>query len=134
VLEHLALNEFRVALRNTYLYLKPKGVFRFVLPDLEKLADEYLNSDAVDASITFMEQSYLGRKKRASNLIEFIGDWIGHSNHLWMWDFKSVGSELENIGFQDIRRARFGDSEETHFSYVEDLGRWEGSLGVECLK
>ncbi|MES2692496.1 MAG: methyltransferase domain-containing protein [Verrucomicrobiota bacterium] len=33
-LEHLALDEFRTALRNTYAILKPGGTFRFVLPDL----------------------------------------------------------------------------------------------------
>lgn len=38
VLEHLALDDFRRALRNTYLYLEPGGIFRFVLPDLEYYA------------------------------------------------------------------------------------------------
>lgn len=134
VLEHLALVGFRVALTNTYLYLKSGGVFRFVLPDLEKLASDYLVSDAMDASVTFMEQTHLGKKKRPSNLVEFVGDWLGHSEHLWMWDFNSVILELEKVGFRHIRRAESGDSDHTCFSSVENPQRWEGCLGVECVK
>ena len=134
VLEHLTLNEFRVALRNTYSYLKPGGIFRFVLPDLKKLAEDYLESSAVDASITFMEQSHLGKKRRPSNPLEFAAYWLGHSGHSWMWDSSSVSSELEKVGFKEVRRAQFGDSEDPHFSHVEDFERWKGALGVECVK
>src|SRR5712691_5357503 len=35
VLEHLSLEDFRVALRNTHKLLRKDGVFRFVMPDLE---------------------------------------------------------------------------------------------------
>src|SRR4051812_43659884 len=38
VLEHLALADFRTALRNTRAILRDGGIFRFVLPDLELLA------------------------------------------------------------------------------------------------
>src|SRR5437016_6228704 len=53
VLEHLSLADFRTALRRTYEYLHPGGVFRFVLPDLEKLARDYVDSSDARASITF---------------------------------------------------------------------------------
>ena len=35
VLEHLSPDNFRIALGNTYKFLQPGGVFRFVLPDLQ---------------------------------------------------------------------------------------------------
>ena len=37
VLEHMTLDEFRLALRNVFSYLRPGGTFRLVLPDLEQL-------------------------------------------------------------------------------------------------
>src|ERR1041384_622150 len=49
VLEHLALDDFRTALRNTYDLLAPDGVFRHVMPDLRKIASDYLASADVDA-------------------------------------------------------------------------------------
>src|ERR1700761_4288792 len=42
VLEHLALADLRTTLRNTFGYLRPGGIFRFVLPDLEWLAWSYV--------------------------------------------------------------------------------------------
>ena len=35
VLEHLSLEDFRIALKNTYSMLQMRGIFRMVLPDLE---------------------------------------------------------------------------------------------------
>lgn len=37
VLEHLSLEDFRVSLIETHRLLVNNGIFRFVLPDLEKL-------------------------------------------------------------------------------------------------
>src|SRR5436190_15654568 len=36
VLEHLAVDDLRKALRNTFTYLKPEGIFRAILPDFEQ--------------------------------------------------------------------------------------------------
>jgi SAM-dependent methyltransferase len=43
VLEHLSYDDFWVALRNTHRLLKPGGLFRLVVPDLEMRARKYLN-------------------------------------------------------------------------------------------
>lgn len=134
VLEHLALDDFRTAIQNSYLYLNKGGIFRFVVPDLERLARDYLNSQDANAAILFMEQSNLGRKTRPRGGEELLREWFGNSPHLWMWDFKALSAELERVGFRKIRRAQFGDSEESLFSDVEDPDRWKDCLGVECVK
>src|SRR5438046_2163574 len=57
VLEHLSLNDFRVALANTYRILKPGGTFRCVVPDLEAITRSYLHkleSKRETASIEFI--------------------------------------------------------------------------------
>lgn len=134
VLEHLALEDFRAALRNSYKLLKPGGVFRFVLPDLEGLIKDYQNNSSTNASMEFMEESYLGRHKRAKGFKGFLREWLGNSKHLWMWDFKSMKKELEEVGFRSIRRAYYHDSEHPEFKDVEELRRWQGQLGVNCFK
>ena len=50
VLEHLSLEDFRTALRNTFSCLRPGGIFRLVVPDFERLAREYLRVVRVDCS------------------------------------------------------------------------------------
>jgi len=134
VLEHLALEDFRTALNNSYKLLKPGGVFRFVLPDLEDLIKSYQNNTSVNASMEFMEESYLGRHQRAKGLKGFVREWLGNSKHLWMWDFKSMKKELEAVGFKSIRRAYYHDSQHPEFKEVEELRRWNGQLGVNCFK
>ena len=44
VLEHLSLNDFRIALSNTFRIIQPGGYFRLVLPDLEYIARQYIEN------------------------------------------------------------------------------------------
>jgi hypothetical protein len=134
ILEHLAFQDFRMALQNTYRYLKSGGTFRFVMPDLEQLARDYLSSSDSRAALVFMESSYLGKETRSRGLKGLLRERLGNSAHLWMWDFKSIVPELANAGFSEIRRAYFGDSTLACYRDVEEIGRWEKCLGVQCIK
>ena len=134
VLEHLSLNDFRVALQNTYRKLEAGGIFRFVLPDLEYYAKRYISDSSADAALSFMRGTSLGYQNRSHSLKGFLLSYMGNSQHLWMWDYKSIECELREIGFQEIRRATFGDSIDPRFDGVEEQNRWVDCLGVECKK
>jgi hypothetical protein len=134
VLEHLALEDCRKTLKNVHTYLHPGGVFRFVLPDLEFYARQYLSSDDPKAAQIFMAETYLGEHIGARGLKSLPRAIFGRSQHLWMWDYKAFVPELEAAGFTAIRRAQFGDSGDPVFADVEDPGRWENCLGIECRK
>lgn len=134
VLEHLALDEFRITLRRVFTYLAPGGTFRFVLPDLEGLVRSYTASSDAAAASRFMSESYLGvdaQGKGASRLLKAL---FGRSAHLWMWDEKNMARELVDAGFTAIRRAQIGDNPDPRFAEVEDAGRWENCLGMECRR
>jgi predicted SAM-dependent methyltransferase len=134
VLEHMALEELRAAIRNVYRYLQPGGIFRLVLPDLEYLARNYIADERADAASRFMEASHLGVKTQSRGLAGLPQMLFGRSRHWWMWDYKSLSEELHAAGFLRIRRAALGDSADLHFGDVEDPGRWENCLGIECSK
>ncbi|SRR5579884_3204916 len=134
VLEHLSLHDCRIALQNTYTYLKPTGIFRLVVPDLEYLAREYLESTKPQPALEFVQALCMGRRTRPRNLGSFLRDWLGNSQHLWMWDYRSLKVELARVGFHHIRRASFGDSPEPRFAEVEERSRWDHCLGMECRK
>ena len=134
ILEHLALEDFRKALTNTYDMLMNGGCFRLVLPDLEYSVRKYVDDSSTDAAAVFMKETSLGKEQRSRGLKGFVSDWIGNSQHLWMWDYKSIALELENAGFKNIRRASYGDASDEVFKDVEDEKRWENCLGVECKK
>ncbi len=134
VLEHLSLNDFRSALINTYKTLQSGGIFRLVLPDLEYSVRQYFSDSTNDAANKFMRETYLGIESRPRNLRGFFISWLGNSNHLWMWDYKSMMQELQNAGFIEVRKASFGDSSDTMFLNIENKNRWDNCLGVECKK
>lgn len=132
VLEHLSLKDFRTALRHTFELLQPEGLFRLVLPDLQLLAERYVQSNDPQAALAFMRETSLGAEERGRTLSSFVRSWLGNSSHLWMWDLKSMTQELADVGFINIRRCVAGD--EPIFVAAEDPGRFVDSLGVQCQK
>jgi hypothetical protein len=126
--------DLRRALKETYRVLLPRGIFRLVLPDLQRLARAYLDSDAPDAALRFMRATLLGREERPRSFGGFLRAWIGNSEHLWMWDYQSLSTELVYAGFINIRKAEYGDSTDPKFHSVESADRWAACLGIECLK
>ncbi|MBE9033800.1 class I SAM-dependent methyltransferase [aff. Roholtiella sp. LEGE 12411] len=134
VLEHLSLEQLRQSLKNCYRYLKPGGIFRLVLPDLEYMAQQYVKSTSPEAALEFMRVTWLGKEHRQRSLFTFFKEWVTVTQHLWMWDYKSLSLELKNVGFQEIRRAYIGDSDILAFSELEDPERWENELGIQCQK
>lgn len=136
-LEHLSLQDFRKALMNSFKILKKGGVFRCIVPDLEFAARLYikeLDSNDNFASINFLNNTLLGIKERPKGLNGFLSSFFGNSHHLWMWDNKSLSEELRNVGFAQIRVCKFNDSEDIMFKFVEDIGRFENAVAIECIK
>jgi predicted SAM-dependent methyltransferase len=134
VLEHLALEDLKSALRKTHSFLSEEGIFRFVIPDLRFYAQHYVNNSSVTAAHTFMKDTCLGQEKRERSLYGFFLQWLGNSQHRWMWDYLSIEEELRQVGFRKIRRANYNDAEDPMFHKVENKKRWENSLGIECVK
>ncbi|MBI1767933.1 MAG: methyltransferase domain-containing protein [Bacteroidetes bacterium] len=137
VLEHLALDDFRKAISNTYKILRFGGIFRCVVPDLETYARNYLTkleSGDAEASIGFLNDSLLGEKSRVRGIKGLAISQFGNANHLWMWDFLSLAAELRNAGFKNIKRCKFNDSSDKAFNLVEDEGRFKDAVAIECTK
>jgi SAM-dependent methyltransferase len=127
VLEHLALADCAVALRNTFRLLKPGGLFRLVVPDLECRARQYLSrleDGKPQASSWFMRAAGLGAEHRSRGAAALTRVALGNSAHLWMWDERSMAAALRQAGFVDIRRCRFNDCADPAFRDVEDAARF----------
>jgi hypothetical protein len=138
VLEHLSLMDLRVSPRNSYEVLEKGGIFRCVLPDLEWSCKEYLKLKDLGvetaANVFVDEFTMFGLNNRPIKLIDKVKSLYGNSKHLWMWDFESLKKELQEVGFKEIRRSSFNDSEDSYFNYVEDEGRFINCLAIECKK
>jgi SAM-dependent methyltransferase len=141
VLEHLSLQDFRIALKNSYKILKPGGIFRCVVPDLEAAARDYINAltmrgeERSNASINFIGKvTLLGLDSRPRGLKNILSLLWGNSRHLWMWDKESLSMELKKAGFVNVRQCEFNDSDDKMFEYVENQGRFTKAIAFECSK
>jgi predicted SAM-dependent methyltransferase len=130
----LTLEEFRIAVRNVFCYLRPGGTFRLVLPDLEQLIKVYMTDGTPGAASRFMRDSYLGEQALSRGVRALPTALFGRSRHLWMWDYKGIAEQLAAAGYTDIRRAELGDSSDPRFNEVESEGRWTNCLGVDCKR
>ncbi len=134
VLEHLAFDDLLRALREVHRVLRPGGVFRSVLPDLQYEVDGYIKSTAADPASELMRSTLLGVEHRERGFMGVLRAWLGNSRHVWMWDFKSMAYQLGQAGFVQIRSAAMGDSDEVAYLEVESAERWQNALGFECRK
>jgi SAM-dependent methyltransferase len=135
VLEHLTLNEFHTALENTKKVLRPGGIFRLIVPDLEWAAREYIRRlDAGDpkANSFFLEDTCLGKKERIHGLPGIVYNTFATSAHGWMWDSLSLADALDEHGYKQVRKCSFGDCEDTMFALVEDRRRFENAIAMEA--
>lgn len=127
ILEHLVLNDFHIALHNTWRLLKAGGVFRLVVPDLRWRAEAYVGASAdgdPEASSAFLRSCCLGIETRPRGLWRMMISAFGHSKHLWMWDEPAISEALQAAGFRNIRRNKIGDSTDPMFAKVEEKGRF----------
>ncbi|MCX6313708.1 MAG: methyltransferase domain-containing protein [Sphingobacteriales bacterium] len=137
VLEHLSLNDFHQALKNTYGLLKSGGIFRCVLPDLEFSILQYIEdvkSKPELASINFLNGTMLGIKDRPKGFKQFVISLMGNSHHLWMWDQYALKNALEEAGFIKVRKCIYNDCEDKMFKLVEDESRFINAISFEAVK
>lgn len=140
ILEHLALDDFHTALRNTYLLLRPGGIFRCIVPDLEIRARRYIASlengedKRAEASIEFCRKTSLGRQIRPKS---FVNKWLAACSnklHLWMWDRYSLEYALREHGFIDVVPFVIGRSMDEALLRPERDYQFNDAVSIEARK
>jgi len=137
VLEHLTRQCALQAVGNCYRFLKPGGIFRIIVPDLESITRNYLRGvdvEDVGASDKYMMDLGMAPPETATAWKSKIRCIFGHSQHQWMYDRYSILSLLRERGFSENRIAGFGDWNDERFSEVEDKGRHLNAICTESRK
>jgi SAM-dependent methyltransferase len=141
VLEHVPRDDIPAVLRNTFRLLRPGGVFRLVVPDLQWRVARYLASASggdATAADTLIESCLLGARSRPSTPASWLRRQFGSSAHLWMYDFAALRHLLGEAGFDQIRRCTLGDSDDPMFALVEEADRFyeagEAELAIEAIR
>jgi len=98
--EHLDRIESATFLKESLRVLKPGGILRLVLPDLNKITVRYLrkgNSDDFMNRLGICERRPRGVIEKMKYLI------IGSRKHMWMYDAKTLSEYLRKNGFSKMR-------------------------------
>lgn len=127
-LEHLNYPDDTVKfLELAYKWLKPGGVLRLAVPDLELAARAYMSHG--DLSFLYGKdfKAYYHKDKPAERLNFFIKAW----NHQICYDFDLLGSLLQDAGFKIIFRREPNESSIPDFDHDRFVSE---SLYVEAIK
>ncbi|MBI3090844.1 MAG: hypothetical protein HYY96_09270 [Candidatus Tectomicrobia bacterium] len=141
ILEHLSKEDFHSAISNIYKYVAIKGYFRCIVPDLELMAEEYLNRLSskdyelcTSANTYFLTNSHLGFFKTRMSFLARIKEVLSNARHQWMWDRYSLSRALKDHGFREVKFCVYGEWADERFGEVEDSGRHKDSICIEARK
>ncbi len=117
MLEHIVPASAELIIRECYRVLKPGGVLRIVVPDLEASVRAYVERDRAyfpsrETAIAdaFIDTLYLrpapkgGRLERTIRAVLRTDD----GGHKWMYDAESLILRVQRAGFTDIERVAAG--------------------------
>jgi SAM-dependent methyltransferase len=117
MLEHLCPDEAESCLREVYRVMKPGGVLRLALPDLDYIIEQYdpTNPEATLVSI------YQGRSRKTNPL----------ARHWWHYNAKSLAELLQRLGFRELVRCEY---QQGRCAEVEIIDHRPNSLFMEGVK
>lgn len=127
VLEHFGRHEYKIVLKRWYDVLKPGGILKLSVPDLEKVFNLYC------------EKKY--------SLKQLTGFLYGGQNykenfHYIGFDFLTLKSDLESLGFAEVKTWDWKNSEHSSYddfsqAYLPHMDKENGvlmSLNIQAKK
>ena len=156
-LEHLPRSIARNLCADVYRTLRPKGIFRIVVPDLEFAVNNYLQSkkhqhppepNMPDIEIwkspcgklnayfsKFPSEYRLIVRKRWDMTHKIVRRLLWKDQgHQWMYDFEDMKALLLASGFRDIQKVGFRAGRCPDVTRLDIEGRRDESLYVEAIK
>jgi len=125
--EHLTVEEARTSLTDFKRVLKPGGVMRVAMPNLEEAVDHYINLPIdKDPVIKRFKLDFI--KTRAERINMAFRAW----GHLWLYDAEELQRRLKEVGFKHIEQCKLGKSTYPELRKLEI--RDESTLVMEAKK
>ena len=128
-LEHLTVEEGLTALKDFRSTLKPNGIMRVAMPDLQGIVDLYLNPNWKKQNAVFFNKFGLGHVQTRAELLNINLRWWGHQ---WLYDWEELERRLREAGFTKITQCRLRQSTTQELQGLET--RNESSLIAEAIK
>jgi SAM-dependent methyltransferase len=146
VLEHLYRSDAVQLLAECKRVLKPGGILRLVVPDVQTMARNYLaskgshreaNDHGEDESAADLLNDQLGFRSPAppsgSFIFKFYAIWKDFHHHKWMYDADSLARLMTGAGFSHVSEKGFCQSDIPGIEEVEVGPRVLNGVGA-CVE
>jgi predicted SAM-dependent methyltransferase len=140
VLEHLTRRQAHNLVRESFRVLKPGGVVRIVVPDLERLAHLYLQERANGAGDGRAANDFMEHLRTclddadASLPLKLYRAYLDTLSHKWMYDTASLTALMAEAGFSELSQRACLESRIPLIAQVERAGRFEDGICVEGVR
>ena len=124
-LEHLYPDDAQRLLKEVYRILKPNSIVRITVPDLEQYIDFY-NKNYNEINVEKFQTRY---KTGCSGIRNITQNYF----HFSAWDFEELKRYLEEVGFKDIQKMKYGITQAEKLNLDLKERAWE-TLYVEAKK
>lgn len=119
-IEHLTVEESRITIADMMRVLKPGGVMRIAMPDLEDVVNHYLNVPLGEDKVI---------KDFKLDFIQTRAEWINMSfrwwDHKWLYDWEELVRRLKEVGYENAVRCKLRDSQ---YAELKNLEIRDGSI------
>jgi predicted SAM-dependent methyltransferase len=142
--EHLYLDQARRFLGECLRVLKPGGVLRLVVPDLELLIRQYTharqgqdqNARRELPADAFVRQLLMVRESSPRGIVDrWFKPVLGkHTIHCWAYDWQSLHARFLEAGFTNVRRCSYLESSIPDIEFLDLAEKKDESLYVEGSK
>jgi SAM-dependent methyltransferase len=142
--EHLYRDQARRFLGECLRVLKPGGILRLVVPDLELLIRQYThagqgqdqNARGELPADAFVRQLLMVRESAPLGIVDrWFKPILGkHTIHCWAYDWQSLRARLLEAGFTNVRRCSYLESSIPDIEFLDLAEKKDESLYVEGSK
>lgn len=100
-IEHLTIEESQRSIKDFMRVLKPGGVMRIAMPDLEESIKIYLDKNWKKKS--FIKDHSLEFVETPAELLNMSFSWWGHK---WIYDWTELQRRLKQAGYSNFKRCK----------------------------
>lgn len=139
--EHIHILKVPYFLKETLRILKPGGIFRMSVPDLELFAKKYVERDESFFKPYFedaTERLKKGQKKYwmvktyGSVFMSMANKMFHH--HRWMYDFETIEAMAKEIGYSKAIKQEFGKSISAEAAKLDQEKRKHETVYIDLIK
>ena len=134
VVEHLSYDNARFFFKEARRVLNTGGIFRVVVPDVEKFIKKYIEypDSSNSTALLIPEWHHSPEWQTSLEVLDYVFRDNYFNQHRSAWDFYTLNYRLEEAGFKEIQQVECGISDDKKLCCLDKVDWQDQSLYVEA--